>query len=46
MTVIREEEMNMPEIIKEEPYDCSEMFDTSKQFIPAEIHASEKKLAW
>ena len=45
MTVIREEEINfMPQI--EESHKISEIYDTSRFFIPAEIHISEEKIAW
>lgn len=46
MVVIREEDMMIMPEIKDETLDYTEIFDIGKLPIPAEIHISEKKIAW
>ena len=45
MTVIREEDIIIPEPIKE-PSHFVEYFDIEMAFIPAEIYISNEKMAW
>jgi hypothetical protein len=45
MTVIREEDVNLPEVIQE-PFDYAEIFDCSRFSTPAECYASRKEIPW
>ncbi len=45
MTIIREKDIIMPEIIGE-PFDYSEIFDTTKFPISAECRLFDKDIAW
>ena len=45
MVVISEENIMTPEI-SEKSFDCAEIHDCYRFFIPAEIHISEKDIAW